>query len=273
MLIGNPMIFRHWPLEEALRKMLALGYQGIEIWPPQIEACKTDDLRRQFAEHVASLGLSLQRLNTAAADYFVPLRSPGTTRQIVLGLQQDIDIAYSLGMRQLLTWEGRRPASATATDIHGWILDETVSVFREVAAYAQAKGIAVSVEVHPFTLGMDLDFLVALCDRVGSSGFGVTYDCCHFGVGMPEGYAEAIDRLGSRIHNVHFSDSDQVSSELHFPPGKGCLDLAAIVAALKRIGYRGTMMLDLWLYPLPEEGSRIGVPYVRNVLSTLGLTN
>jgi hypothetical protein len=30
-------------------------------------------------------------------------------------------------------------------------------------------------------------------------------------------------------------------------------------------------MLDLWLYPLPEKGSRIGVPYVAELLKALGL--
>jgi sugar phosphate isomerase/epimerase len=105
-----------------------------------------------------------------------------------------------------------------------------------------------------------------LCDRLDSPDFGVVYDCCHFGVGLPDHYIDAIRRLGRRIHHVHFSDSDKVSSELHYAPGTGCLDLSGIVAALKEIGFDGTMMLDLWLYPLPEEGSRIGVPFVRNVL-------
>jgi len=70
---------------------------------------------------------------------------------------------------------------------------------------------------------------------------------------------------------VHFSDSDKVSSELHFAPGTGCLDLDGIVNALKQVGFHGTVMLDLWLYPLPEQGSRIGIPYVAMALKTLGL--
>jgi hypothetical protein len=32
------------------------------------------------------------------------------------------------------------------------------------------------------------------------------------------------------------------------------------------------MMLDLWLYPFPEEGSRQGVAYLGDVLATLGLS-
>jgi sugar phosphate isomerase/epimerase len=88
---------------------------------------------------------------------------------------------------------------------------------------------------------------------------------------LPQGYVQAIAALGPRLHHVHFCDSDQTSSELHFPPGRGRLDLPAIVQALKAIHFQGSVMLDLWLYPLPEAGTRLGVPYVRDVLHALGL--
>ena len=57
--------------------------------------------------------------------------------------------------------------------------------------------------------------------------------------GPPEGHIGAIGKLGPRLHHVHFSDSGVVSSELHYAPGTGCLDLDGIVAALKRIGFAG----------------------------------
>ena len=269
--IGNPMIFHRYPLEQAMRMAARFGYKKLEIWPPQIEMCRTDDLRRQFAEFAASLGFSLVRLNAAAADYFTPLKSKHDAKPIIEGLKRDIDIARSLGMKQLLSWEGRKPEGAAQTDVHGWILDETVNIFREAVSYGKSKGVSISVEVHPFTLGIDLDFLVKLCDRVDSDFFGVTYDCCHFGVGLPNDYIQAIPKLGHRIKHVHFSDSDKSTSELHFAIGKGCLDLDGIAGALKQIKFKGSMMLDLWLYPFPEEGTKISLPYVSKVMKTLGL--
>jgi len=271
MVIGNPMIFRQLPLEMALRKMVELGYDALELWPPQIRECRTPALRRRLAEHVASLGLRLVRLNAADPDYFKVLGSPADVPAVLAGLKADIDAAAELGMSQLLSYEGRRPANATRDEIFGWVLDGTVRLFEQALRHAAARGVSLSIEVHPFTLGIDLDWLVALCDRLDSPHFGVVYDCCHFGVGLPQGYVEAVRRLGHRIHHVHFSDSDQVSSELHYAPGTGRLDLSGIVAALKEIGFHGTMMLDLWLYPFPEEGSRIGVSYVADVLRQLGI--
>ncbi len=271
--IGNPMIFHRYPLEEALRLMVKFGYRELELWPPQIEMFRTDPLRQQLARQAKSFGLSLLRLNAAAADYFPALNSRNDTEKIIAGLKRDIDICRSLGMTQLLTWEGRKPEAASRKDILGWILGETTKIFREAVSYGDSKGVSLSVEVHPFTLGMDLDFLVKLCDAVGSDSFGVTYDCCHFGVGLPNDYIKAIGTLGSRIKHVHFSDGDQRSSELHFAIGEGSLDLDGIVGALKQIKFKGTVMLDLWLYPLPEQGTKASLPYVSKAMKTLGIKN
>jgi sugar phosphate isomerase/epimerase len=271
MIIGNPMIFRQLPLEDALRKMVALGYDAVELWPPQIQPCRTPLLRKWLADYIASLGLKAVRLNAADPPYYQALGSAADVAAVVAGLNSDIDMAAELGMSQLLTYEGRIPNAASRADRFGWIMDATVDLFRQALAHARTRGVSLSVEVHPFTLGIDTDWLVELCDRLDAPDFGVVYDCCHFGVGLPDGYIAAIRRLGRRIRHVHLSDSDKVSSELHYAPGTGCLDLAGIVAALKEVGFNGTVMLDLWLYPLPEEGSRIGIPYVRQVLAELGL--
>ncbi len=270
-IIGNPMIFRDRPLEAALQLAAALGYDLLELWPPQIAACKTDDLRRELADRCRALGTPAVRLNAAGTDYFdAPLLHPDATAEVLAGLKRDILAAEALGMRDLLTWEGRRPANVADDVLHGALLDVTANLFREAVAFGRDHGVALTVEVHPFTLGIDLDWLLRFFDRVGADDFGLTYDCCHFGVGLPDGYTAAIARLGPRIHHVHFSDSDQVSSELHFAPGRGRLDLPAILAALRAIHYTGTWMLDLWGWPFPEEGSRLGLAFLRESLKSMG---
>ena len=270
MLIGNPMVFRQLPLEMALAKAASAGYEAFELWPPQIAECRTPELRRQLADHVRSLGVELLRLNCADRDYYQSLSSSNDVSGALSGLCADIDMAADLGMTQLLTWEGRQSDAYTEKDVQGWVLEATIDLFRKACAYGREKNVSLTVEVHPFTLGINVDWLIRLCDGVDDPNFSVTYDCCHFAVGLPDGYVPAIKHLGKRIGHVHFSDSDKQSSELHFAPGTGCLDLDGIVEALIEIGFQGTMMLDLWLYPLPEHGARIGVPYVREVMKRLG---
>jgi sugar phosphate isomerase/epimerase len=270
MLIGNPMIYRQLPLEMALAKCVSAGYDALELWPPQIAECRTSELRRQLHGYAQSLGMELIRLNCADRDYFQSLQSRKDARRALDGLTADTDAAADLRMSQLLTWEGRA-AEFSTDEVFGRVLDDTTWLFQEACRYASARSIELTVEVHPFTLGINLTWLTSLCDRLSDQPFTVTYDCCHFAVGLPDDYINAIDRLGRRIGHVHFSDSDVQSSELHFAPGTGCLDLDGIVAALRRIGFKGTMMLDLWLCPLPEWGTEVGLPVVRQACQSLGI--
>ena len=96
--------------------------------------------------------------------------------------------------------------------------------------------------------------LIKLCDSLDADCFGVTYDFCHYGVGRPNDYVQAIYALGPRICNLHFSDSDLKSSELHFPLGSGRMNLEAILEALRSIR---TMEQWLWISTLPAACSRL----------------
>ena len=269
-IVGNPLGYFQDPLEVPLERMRARGYDEIELCHSQIRDFRTAELRGQLSEFVTSLGMRLVGSNVPDSEYFQALESSEDVKVALAGLERDIDIAVDLGMRYLITYEGRIPPGATDALIFGRLLDDTVRLLAAAADYGAARNIDVWIEVHPFTLGTRLEFLVELCDRIDRSNFGIVYDACHFAVGLPDGYIEAIDRLGDRIKMVHFSDSDQRSSELHFPPGRGCLDLEGILEALRRIDFAGPWMLDLYLYPVPAWGSREGLAWMRHKLSNWG---
>ncbi|HMO83618.1 MAG TPA: sugar phosphate isomerase/epimerase [Lacipirellulaceae bacterium] len=270
MLVGNPMIFRRQPIESALARCVQAGFDALELWPPQIVEFSTPALRRELGDYIRGLGMQVLRLNCADRPYFQMIESEADARCATEGLIADIDVAADLGMSQLLTWEGRAGDYSPQVKF-GSVLESVATALGEACRYGSARNVELTVEVHPFTLGMDLPWLIALCDRLKEHRFSVTYDCAHFAVGKPHEYVQAIDQLGGRIGHVHFCDSDATTSELHLPPGKGCLDLDEIVRALRRVDFRGTMMVDLWLYPLPDHGVETAVPYVREVCRTLAL--
>ena len=269
MIRGNSITFKDYPLEDACRRMASLGYESVEMWKEHLAGCRTTELLHQFVDFAEALGLELFGLNsigTGEAYYFKPLDDYEGSLQ---GLREEVDYVQALGAHDILMWEGVR--TPDLTDLHGEVLDGLVSLFRDAVSYSSKRDVRILVEPHPFTFGMDTDFLIKLCDGVDSDYFGVIYDCCHYGVGKPRAYIEDIGRLNRRIKHIHFSDSDQQTSELHFPPGRGCLDLKGIVDGFADFGFDGTITLDLYGYPLPEEGSKIGIPYLRKVIEQLGL--
>ena len=123
------------------------------------------------------------------------------------------------------------------------------------------------------TLTMDDRFAIELIDGVDRENIGLVYDCCHYGVGQPNAYVQAIERLGQRIRHVHFSDGDRTTYALHLPLGAGDLELGSIVAALRAVGFRGTLTNDLYNYPLLEDGARHNADRIRQVERDLQLVD
>lgn len=265
---GNSITFQAYSLEEGCQRIKAAGCTGVEMWKPQLQGCRTPALLQHFREFVAGLDLELWGLNVVDADYFQPFGSQAAYDSTLAGLKADVDYALELGVKEVMVWEGIHPPFRIS---QAEMLEILVSLFQDAIDYGRPHGIRFLAEPHPFTLGMDLDFMNQLCDRLGGEHFGVLFDFCHFGVGKPQSYVQAIYTLGTRIQHLHYSDSDGKTSELHFPPGKGVLDLDAMDKALKEVGFSGTASLDMYGYPLPEQGYKWGLPRFRAALETLGV--
>jgi sugar phosphate isomerase/epimerase len=158
------------------------------------------------------------------------------------GLKEDVDYALELGVREVMVWEG----APAVQNLASMMLDTLVSLFQEAIGSA-ARRKACAGQPHLLTLGM---VRIWQLDRLGREHFGILFDFCHFGVGKPNGYVEAIHRQVITQHSLF--DSDQRTSELHLAPGKGQLDLDAMdnVAPdrLQRHVHR-----DMYGYPLPEQ--------------------
>lgn len=268
-LCGNSITFQDYTVEEACQRLAAAGCNAVEMWKDHLVGCRTPALMRQFRDFAAELGLELWGLNVVGADYFQPFGSGANYDRTLAGLKEDVDYALELGVSDVMVWEGARPEGSDMPDAD--LLAALVSLFSEAIDYARPKGVRFTAEPHPFTLGMDNDFMMQLCDQLDRDYFGILFDFCHYGVGQPDTYVDAIYQLGGRIEHLHYSDTDGVTSELHYPPGKGVLDLSAINRALVEIGFAGASTLDMYGYPVPERGYLWGLPVYRAALIEIGL--
>ena len=117
-----------------------------------------------------------------------------------------------------------------------------VAAIRECARYAESAGLRFSLEPHPFRYGANADGLLRLIEAVGSPALGVNVDPSHlFPVGeMPH---VVLYRLGERVLHCHVSDNDGMTN-VHWRPGKGKIDWAAVFVALREIGYDGVVSLE-----------------------------
>lgn len=270
-MLGSPAIFQEYPLEEAVRRLHDFGFTKMEAWKGQMKRCTTPILRKHFVKATNEMGLAIVGLNAAGEPYFQPFGTDKQLQDTLEGLSSDIEYAASLGAEYLLVWEGVRPEAASDQVCMERCLPRLTELFREALAFAVPKNVRLFVEVHPFTVGINDRLMTTLYDALDSAFFGTVYDCCHYGVGRPKDYVQAIRALGPRIRLIHFSDSDLISSELHYAPGTGCMDLEAILSAFKGIRFDGSLMLDLYLNPTPVYAVRQSMPWLRKAYDLLGL--
>lgn len=248
---GSTITLEDYPVEEAVKLFRKAGFNSLEIWKHHLKRARTAELRAKFAEFAQEVGVSMGGFNAVGEDYFQPFQTDTQLQQTLDGIKNDTDFAVALGTRDVLLWEGRAPEGTSEAEWLDRLLPRSIEMFQDVIAYGRRLGVRYLVEPHPFTVGMSDKFLTQLCDSLDEAHFGVTYDFCHYGVGRPHEYIAAVRNLGHRIKHLHFSDSDQQCSELHFPPGQGRMDIQGILRAFKEIGYNGTATLDLYGYPTP----------------------
>ena len=118
----------------------------------------------------------------------------------------------------------------------------------------------VSCELHPFTFALKHRRLPQLAAALRSVGAGICFDFCHFGVALGRDLVDHLDDdVVDAIDHVHYSDTDTKTSELHFPPGEGVLDLDAIGARLAGKPIAASWDLFGWPGPRHAVRSRMGV--------------
>jgi D-psicose/D-tagatose/L-ribulose 3-epimerase len=85
-----------------------------------------------------------------------------------------------------------------------------------------------------------------LCQRVKNPRIGVTIDTFHANI-EERGIPEAIESLGFYLKHIHASENDRGVL------GRGHIDFRKIIAALRKIGYDGYLMIEGFGFSTDEQ--------------------
>jgi sugar phosphate isomerase/epimerase len=147
-----------------------------------------------------------------------------------------IDAAVRCGARSIRTRPGTPEDPA--------LLDRLVPCYKQVAEYAEAKGIYMGIENHGGAISGKPEVCAELFRRVGSKHAGVLYEPCNLMVAGVE-YKSAFETMRECITHVHIKDCYVIDGKMDVVwIGTGGIDFRWVIARLDAIGYDGDYALE-----------------------------
>lgn len=262
------------PLDTVLPRLQELGFDGIQFtgFPPHLP-------REQYEDEAALRAVKdLADRHHLEICAFVgdfnevpPITSPDGAYEAFF--RKVLHAGKRLGVRKTRVDTIHPPLALPDGYTHEQAMEKLASRWRTCAAMAADEGQLMVWEFEPGFLFNKPSEIVELVQRVGHSNFKVQYDSCHAhmcaAVGarqmgeretLPGGAVELAERLTGQIGDVHLIDSDGTlhddHTSTHVPFGRGQLDFAQVVAAIKRAGYNDVWWtIDLCFWPNAMEAT------------------
>jgi sugar phosphate isomerase/epimerase len=265
-LIGMTGWLESRDLEEGCESLLKLGFDGVGVIGAQIGsrligAPVFDGHFAAAGNMIRESGLVLSTLNVIEeAPAFDPHGGPEARHATAARLAEHLRHAAIMGAPAILIWDGRVNSADLAASASNQ-LAECIDEARKQAALG-GDHVEVSVELHPFTFALRYKRMDDLATALGSVGAGFCVDFCHFAVALGRDFQASLgSHLMAAVTEIHYADSDCLTSEFHYPAGRGVLDLAALEAHFAGRGV--PVSLDIFQWPAPIRGARESMPSYR----------
>lgn len=215
---------------------MGLGFVDLTLEPPKAASWKVDRpaIRRAVERH--RLGV------VGHTAFYLPLASGiEEIRQASLQeLRRCVDAFAEIGAR----WMNVHPDRHAPMHDRRFFVERNVATLQELLPYAAQRGVGVMVENLPgdFNTAKELGELLDPLPELG----------LHLDIGhanllvLHSTVEELLVAYGSRLRHVHLHDNKGGSADLHLPLGTGTVDVRGAVKLLKRVGYDGTITLEVF---------------------------
>ena len=245
---GGPFVF--WDdLAGACRKAKALGFDGVEVFPPAADAVDAGELRKLLADHgleLAAVGTGAGwvkgRLHLCLPDAAARARARAFIRAI-------IDLAGSLRAPAIIgSMQGRSGDGVDHATATGYLRDG----LEELGEHARQNSVPLIFEPlnrYETNMANTVAAGVRLLESLSTKNVVLLADLFHMNIEEAD-IAGAIRAGAGRIGHVHFVDSNRR------PAGRGHLHYPPIVAALRDIGYDGFASAEALPDPDPDAAAR-----------------
>jgi sugar phosphate isomerase/epimerase len=252
---AGPFVLRT-PLPEAFATAAAIGFDAVELFLPGPDFISVAEVKSLAASH----GLAIAAVGTGAGwvQHGLALTDPHPEKRaaaldFVLTM---IDFGGQLGAPAILgSMQGRRVGADS--------LDHLVAGLRVCARAAAAHGVPFIYEpLNRYETNLFNQLAVAAKFLAAHDLKNVVLLADLFHMNLEESdLAASLREAGPHIGHVHFADSNRRAI------GFGHTDAAAVIAALREIGYGGYLSAEVLPLPDPETAARQTISAIRSLLA------
>jgi protein FrlC len=258
-----------YPLDEAIRRITAIGYDGVEIgcaaphaWPAYLNKERRKELRN-LLEACGLQAVSLLATPGGGPGFNPASPLPEERDATVHYYNEVIDLALDLGAQKVLYIAGWQIFGTSRQQ--AW--DRSKDCLARIASYADKKGITIVVE--PTAAATNLietaDDALELMRSVERDNVKVMFDTLH-AIYRNEIPADYVRTMGKDLVHVHFSDSNRLL------PGEGRVDWFGLMQTLQECEFDGYVTMELGLDSRvadPDQIARTALKFLKDVESQL----
>jgi len=250
--------YTNFSIEETIARIAALGFEGLELladaphaWPVDLEPKRKQVIRRCLEEH----GLKISNVNgfmmSAVADprhpYWHPswiepdrdyraVRREHTRRCLHLAKELEAPSIQTEPGGPLETGQSRSAAAALFYD-----------EFMPCVEVAEKLEVYLLIEPEPGLLIETFEQYLEFVDRVDSPWVGLNFDIGH-AYCVAQAPQAWIARMAPHTRHYHLEDIAATREHRHLIPGRGAIDIPAVLGEIERSGYQGWITVELYPY-------------------------
>ena len=246
--------------EQSVTKAAAMGYDGIELALGEAADIDVPELDRLLAQYGLSVSCISTGLTYARMGLYMTHPDAQKRDEIVRVFHGWIDLAANHGSFINM---GRSRGFVG----EGQTREEAENLFLEtmgrVLPYAKEKGVTILIEpINRYESNFinSLDEATELLDRLQADNVGIMADVFHMNI-EDDTIPGSLIRNQKYVKYIHIADSNRLA------PGMGHTDFAAILEALRTVGYDGWLSVEILPARDPDELARKAASHMNALMN------
>jgi sugar phosphate isomerase/epimerase len=236
-------------LEDKLRATAAAGFAAVEIL--EYDLVMSPWSPRRLADEAAGLGLSVE----VYQPFHVEAVPPDMFGSIMRRAERKFDLLSELGAGILVCCSSRTAGGLDDDDL-------AAEQLHAIAGRAQQRGLRLAYEAVPWGRLRTHDDAWRIVGRVDHPALGMCLDSFHV---LSQGNDPSViaQLPAEKVFHIQLADAPRLNMDirewsLHHRmfPGQGSLDVAGFLSEILRMGYAGTMSLEVFNDVYQQEDPR-----------------